>query len=298
MHKVSFLLETITPLFMSGADGKTLELRPSAFKGMMRFWWRAVRAESNIENLWKEEAKIFGAADEKFGRSKIKITLNPQQVKESKYKPLPHHTGDSSCKFLPSCGSRSNPKRCSKGFRLSCINPGTTFDIILESWKNIELYKNTFIISTILGGLGKRSRRGFGSIKIIKINKETLDFSYSLESILQLLMSFNNLNFELRNQIIINKNSGGDYPWIKTIRLGKEENNFEKLLKKIGEATHNFKNPALGFSDRQGRLASPVFVSMIKTSENKYRPIITTLNTVCHQSIAVKKQNDFIGALL
>jgi len=51
MYSVSFNLETITPLFMIGADGKTPELRPPAFKGMMRFWWSAMRAKEDIPTL-------------------------------------------------------------------------------------------------------------------------------------------------------------------------------------------------------------------------------------------------------
>ena len=31
MYSVSFDLETITPLFMAGADGKTPELRPPSY---------------------------------------------------------------------------------------------------------------------------------------------------------------------------------------------------------------------------------------------------------------------------
>jgi len=46
----------ITPLFMAGADGKTPELRPPSFKGMMRFWWRAMRAENDIDALGQAES--------------------------------------------------------------------------------------------------------------------------------------------------------------------------------------------------------------------------------------------------
>ncbi len=41
MKSIKFTLETITPLFLAGADGQTPELRPPSIKGMMRFWWRA-----------------------------------------------------------------------------------------------------------------------------------------------------------------------------------------------------------------------------------------------------------------
>jgi CRISPR-associated protein Cmr1 len=45
MEKITFECEIITPMFMYGGDGKTLELRPSEFKGMLRFWWRALHPE-------------------------------------------------------------------------------------------------------------------------------------------------------------------------------------------------------------------------------------------------------------
>ncbi len=75
MKETTLSCEIITPMFMAGADGKIPELRPSEFKGMMRFWWRAVKAEDDIEKLKKEEAKIFGGTGEGEGKSKVKIEL-------------------------------------------------------------------------------------------------------------------------------------------------------------------------------------------------------------------------------
>ncbi|MGC8872690.1 MAG: type III-B CRISPR module RAMP protein Cmr1, partial [Caldimicrobium sp.] len=73
MKKVILKCKIITPMFMAGADRSNPELRPSEFKGMMRFWWRAIRAESDIEKLKKEEAEIFGGTGEKEGKSKVRI---------------------------------------------------------------------------------------------------------------------------------------------------------------------------------------------------------------------------------
>ena len=42
MEKIVFECESVTPMFMYGADGKTPELRPASVKGVMRFWWRAI----------------------------------------------------------------------------------------------------------------------------------------------------------------------------------------------------------------------------------------------------------------
>ena len=58
VHSVIFKCRVVTPMFMAGADNETPELRPSEFKGMMRFWWRAIKAEDNIEKL-KQEIENF-----------------------------------------------------------------------------------------------------------------------------------------------------------------------------------------------------------------------------------------------
>ncbi len=44
MRSITFECETITPMFLARADGKTPELRPPSIKGLMRFWWRAMNA--------------------------------------------------------------------------------------------------------------------------------------------------------------------------------------------------------------------------------------------------------------
>ena len=53
MKTEEITLKVITPMFMLGADNRTPELRPSEFKGMMRFWWRAIKASNDISNLRK-----------------------------------------------------------------------------------------------------------------------------------------------------------------------------------------------------------------------------------------------------
>jgi len=63
---------------MYGADGRKPELRSSEVKGMMRFWWRAISADDNIENLIKDETEIFGGLGEEQGKSKVIIKVYPQ----------------------------------------------------------------------------------------------------------------------------------------------------------------------------------------------------------------------------
>lgn len=57
MPELRLRCRLITPMFMAGADGKTPELRPSEIKGMMRWWWRAIKAENNIDKFEKRRSR-------------------------------------------------------------------------------------------------------------------------------------------------------------------------------------------------------------------------------------------------
>jgi CRISPR-associated protein Cmr1 len=276
MKSIKLKCKVITPMYMAGADGKTPELRPSEFKGMMRFWWRAIRADNNIEELREEEAKIFGGTGEKEGKSKVMIKVFPQPISFSSYRPLPHSQ--------------------TKTFTFSCICVNYTFEIFLRGEDEfINIFKNVLFLSTILGGFGKRSRRGFGSVAIIEpkeLNFENLQKEELLGKILGTLNQIDN-HYEIRSSKIVNKKSGGNYPWIIEIEIGNKYDDWETLLKKIGNASHNHKNPSLGNSSP--RMASPIYVSVVKLKDG-FHPIVTTLNSYFPQNYPCydfRKQNDF-----
>lgn len=76
MEKFICEIDTLTPMFMEGADAKTPELRTQSIKGLLRFWWRAYKygqlqgvcsIEDRLLELKKWEGKIFGSSDEKVG---------------------------------------------------------------------------------------------------------------------------------------------------------------------------------------------------------------------------------------
>ena len=74
MHTITFTCETITPMFLSGANQDVPELRPPSIKGALRFWWRAMNGDKpNMRDL---ETEIFGGAgDNKAVRSSFQIIL-------------------------------------------------------------------------------------------------------------------------------------------------------------------------------------------------------------------------------
>jgi CRISPR-associated protein Cmr1 len=159
MDKISFELEVITPLFLGGADGRTPELRPPSIRGAMRFWFRAMMGGligNNLDQLSKLETQIFGGTREDAQASSVIIKCYPSNLQYKGYRPLPH----SSVKRFPFQGF--NP------------NQHLNVEILLRSYPQnkrpsdymdrLTIAKEVFELSCILGGIGKRSRRGFGSI--------------------------------------------------------------------------------------------------------------------------------------
>ena len=236
--------EIITPLLMHGNDGKTPELREQSFKGVMRFWFRAIYGNLGLKDLREKEAKIFGDTSQK---SSFRMKIKKNSLNTDSFNPLPH--------------KQSN-------FKVKGFSPEQTFEIEFLG-KNLELVKKIFILSTILGGFGQRSRRGFGSIKILEVDNNKHEFEYSTEKIEELIktinseFSFNDRNFESKNE----------FPYIKSIKIGKEYKNYNDILKSIGIATHKYSC----FGRANPRQASPIVVSVLKQDDSFY-PILTTLN--------------------
>lgn len=296
---MDFTLETITPVFMGGADPRQNELRPPSIKGAMRFWWRAMNGHLSLKELKKQEAKLFGDSGE-HGRSKFVIRLKDvNKVKTAFISLTPHHREGYCDKNKRACFYRK--EKCMKAnlqkgifynFNL-CLNCHQSDTMPLESL--IKL----FLIS---GGFGKRSRRGFGSVRIDKINDRVSDFDYSLCSILDLLNSVEKDSFRMESRRIIrNKpaNQEAKYPYIKEIEIGRQSSAYEDILIKIGQCSHDYRDNSLGFAYGGKRFASPIYVSVIKT-DNVYRPVITTLNTAIRgrESMNMKKQEKFKKAIL
>ncbi len=290
MHTITFTCETITPMFLSGADGTTPELRAPSIKGALRFWWRAMNGHLSLSELKKQEGEIFGDNN---NRSKFTLFIKEVNLIPDNAAPTPH-----------------------RGYTMPCIKEGSTFEVILnipvetKQW-NIEKCKALFELTCILGDFGKRARRGMGSVHItnceITNNHSKSDSQWkqtpvTIPHIHRLLQTFSSF-YTLRNGAIYHSYSGSMqyYPWIKQIQLGEPNAN---LLMTISQTTHNIKGAnsfqyeaSLGHA-KGGRFASPVYVSVVKGS---LKPIITSLNTIPDRNsrdISLRLQEDFKNAIL
>ncbi len=229
---------------MHGEDTQT-ELRPPSIKGAMRFWWRAIHGNLSLEELKKEESKIFGGTREDSAlRSSFRIKLVRSHLATTQVNPLPHKQNSQ---------FRINGYQENQNFTLEFIG------------KDIEKIEKIFELTTILGGFGQKSRRGFGSVKINNQNNVTVEY---IQSLIQKI----NQNFTYT----LSKHGVEEYPYIKNIEIGRDYNDMNNLIRTISSATHHHNGDGMFGSVEGGRYASPIYISVIKNGQN-YQPIITTL---------------------
>lgn len=184
IEKISFEIETITPMFLAGADGKTAELRPASLKGLLRYWWRALQSESNLDELRKKEARIFGSSEEGIGGSSFSIRVAYNNELKRSTADFPKHTitvtSKSRGKSFPinileylAYGPCTYDKAKKRNVIVrEYIQHGMKFTILINFFKEdyISEILQAIYVFELFGGLGSKSRNGFGSFFIL--NKE------------------------------------------------------------------------------------------------------------------------------
>jgi len=178
----------VTPMFCSGADQKSAELRVPSFKGALRFWWRAAEwgrfcsaangdQQKALNALRNEEDTLFGSCGS--GQSRILLSISGTRPDDSELvRDWPHNKPPFGSTYLGfgitesgRLGSHNyKPHRnglpCGNDIRVVCrIRPGRD---PVDSASVIR----TLRLLGLVGGLGSRSRRGFGSIAILEIDGE------------------------------------------------------------------------------------------------------------------------------
>lgn len=317
MDFAKFNCQLITPAFMYGTNSNFPELRPSEFKGMMRFWWRAIKANNNIDSLKKEEAKLFGGTGKGEGKSKFIIRLSYDHKKLKS--------------FISSDLRRTyNLKWSFNKYKRSLVgtNSGIGYlffsvyrDFFIRDDFNLTVKLSTldmknkrsvlasFWLSVFLGGFGSRSRRGGCNISITKVENVSSDIDFLPKAkTKEELGKWLNKNIEIIRNILNASNSGNKakYPnlnnakivildpktsWIDSFTemgnryLKYRLENRRKLwsMASFGmPVIHNRPKTRMVPYDERGRIsdkmASPLIFKTIK-SGNCFFPVVIQLNT-------------------
>ncbi len=179
----------ITPLYGGGAETQKPDevtvVRASEIRGLLRFWWRATRGgqfDGSLEKMRAAEEAIWGSAarEKKAGPSPVALAVQIinhgqelRNVKNRKGKAV--NMGDPSSAY----GYVAFPLRESKG----SVRQGVEFELhITINRTTVKAKGYTFNFNVqeeveaalwaweTFGGVGARTRRGFGALQLTKID--------------------------------------------------------------------------------------------------------------------------------
>ena len=179
--KAEFSLNT--PLFASGADRNYPELRVSEIKAALRFWWRAMNYRlyvSKPELFVDTEAQLFGGASASQGQGVLVSLVSADGMSDKIF------SGNPYANFASRPGARYlgyGLMGYTAVLQRACIKPGGIFEVRLN-WRSHETRARVHGLSALgdadfqtnlvealetfgtFGGLGSRSRRGYGSVTL------------------------------------------------------------------------------------------------------------------------------------
>lgn len=185
----------VTPMFCAGTNQQKAELRLASFKGALRFWWRTLMAGTyggNIQKLYAAEARLFGSSEREFGQSKVRLRLIHQEsdfdmIREGELVYRGKRNGLSYLGYgvMNFRGELQRPALRAGGFKMSIrvsqrTNPA---DII-------GIHASLILLGSV-GGLGSKSRKGYGSLSLIRMeeNGKSIDISDDVAERLALVVT-------------------------------------------------------------------------------------------------------------
>lgn len=175
-REIAVTLEIITPLFMGGTDTGMLAdaIRVPSIRGQIRYWLRALLGRScdgDIKTLQKQEGYLMG--DTKTGSLVHLRIVEPQSLlRTGTRRMLPHRQL-----------SGGNP------LLTPSFTENQAFQIVISPRPGLSEIPNQIMAALLLwlnlGGLGKRSRRGFGSLQVQGVKVEGVSVAAEALMLLQ-----------------------------------------------------------------------------------------------------------------
>ncbi|MBN1192717.1 MAG: hypothetical protein JXA36_03360 [Coriobacteriia bacterium] len=156
----------VTPAFLGGAGQRAETLRIPSFKGVLRFWWRAMvwaelrtdcaSDEVALSALHEREARIFGAAAGDHQRQSS-VLLALTEIRLDAHAQVGNSLG---LKYLRGQGLVSRSALGTGTFAVRMVGKG---ELSKNDWQSAL---DAAELAGLVGGLGSASRSGWGSIAI------------------------------------------------------------------------------------------------------------------------------------
>lgn len=271
METREFEVEVVTPLFLGGSDPAKAELRFPPIKGLIRFWWRALYGSDDLKEMKEREERIFGSTNCK---STLSILLRKAEniipVKKNLNKGTEFKVKNFKLGIIDylAFGLRENRQ----GYNKEHIEPGNHFSINLQVKKeNADQVFNSLDHLIHFGGLGAKSRNGFGSLALKNCQIPELNNQYEVKE----FTSYSN-----KTKLFTNFNKHND--WIAALseiglayRIARMEINKSKRLLIAKPIVQ------LGNNERHSK---PYFLHVNKRPDGKYQGQILFMPYNYHDS--------------
>lgn len=277
LKKITFEIETITPMFLAGAEQDKAELRAASIKGLLRFWWRALQAESDMNKLRQKESEIFGSADEKKGggssfsirvipNGDLKPTKNKFPFNQQYQVPVEGKTFNINILEYLAYGTYEYVKKQGNVFIREYYPEKSKFNIILsftDDRRANDVLKS-FYVWALFGGIGSRSRNGFGSFNIL--NKEK-----AFEDIKDSISVHNPYEKENVGKLVKKRNIVSYSSFTQGIKLFKAKNTFNSGLDALADVGKTYRSGRNGLEkrhsfDRRQYIGAPIVEKKVPKS--------------------------------
>jgi len=206
MEKITIELETVTPLFIAGADQRNIGnegLRVPSMRGMLRWWFRALAGNylnDDFKNLKRVENDVFGSPE-----TKSKVSLKIHSKCSPEVIDVEHASWRESVVWSDyvdylyfSCLDKRKDRRTNKiRVKSRPFYPEKSEFKVIIFGKEDELKVCIASLWALihLGGIGFRARRGGGCLTVKDVIGDTFGLEFICET-LNKLQDFlkNNLN--------------------------------------------------------------------------------------------------------
>ena len=203
--EIEVTYRVVTPLFCAGSDPDRPELRVPSFKGVLRYWWRALawsRCGADLETIRQQEDALFGSAGGGQARVSMRLALDlasDHQQRDLRVRQSRHGSDSSPQRVLKDevlkvlgqgvvgDGARYLGYGVMKAFgsqkgqvTRSCFQAPFNFTVLMRGRKLNETMvtslKDALIALGTIGGMGAKSRKGYGSLVIQSLRVDGAEY--------------------------------------------------------------------------------------------------------------------------
>lgn len=304
--ELTAIYKIITPMFIGDAEQKATAISPQSFKGVLRFWWRALMwgkirqkytsDEAALKELHHLESILFGgiAVNPKsknqngepdgktYGRGKFSLQIQEPERLPKRIADWPGANRNSPSAYLAMGITKSgSEKEGNLQEHREAVPEQISFNVRFVFDKDmtqadIASLKDALKLIGFFGGMGSRARRAFGALQLLELGDERIHFDNPADYMQQANALLAAYKLDVAPYTAISKKSqlqcAGEFINARAAHsgLGELYKNYRGQPSALrGEIKKVFGLP-LQDVDLNARRGSPLFFHIVELSNKKY----------------------------